>query len=60
MMEIAERIQCPFCGEESTVSVDTTVASQQLVTDCEICCRPLTLRIESTPGEILSLEVSGS
>ena len=59
-MEVSERIQCPFCGAVFVLAVDTTISNQQLITDCEVCCRPLTLRVESEPGAILSLEVSGA
>jgi len=54
-----ESIRCPFCGQWFEVAVDTTVASQSFVTDCEICCRPLEVVAQCEPGEILSLDVRG-
>ena len=38
----------------------TSVPSQRLVTDCEVCCRPFQVHAECEPGEILSLEVASS
>ena len=58
-MEISETISCPFCGQSFDLSIDTSVASQRFVTDCEICCRPFTVSVEAEPGEILSLNVEG-
>ena len=59
-MLVEESIQCPFCGQAFEVSIDTSIERQQFTTDCEICCRPLEIRVESEPGEILSLEISGN
>jgi len=58
-MLVNTSISCPFCGQEFELPIDTSVESQQFVTDCEVCCRPFTVRAESEPGEILSVEVSG-
>jgi hypothetical protein len=54
-MEISEPISCPFCGQTFDISIDTSIASQRFVTDCEICCRPFTIVVEAEPGAILSL-----
>ena len=59
-MQVEESIQCPFCGQTSEVTIDTSVASQSFVTDCEVCCRPMEIRVECEPGEVISLEVASS
>jgi len=56
-MQDFEKIQCPFCGQEFEVSIDTSQPSQQFITDCEICCRPFEILAECEDGEILSLDV---
>lgn len=58
-MEIAAEVACPWCGETCTVVVDTSHEEQQLVTDCEVCCRPFEIHVTSEPGEILGLDVRG-
>jgi hypothetical protein len=58
-VQSSESVQCPFCGQTFELVVDTSVASQRLTTDCEICCRPLEISVECEPGEVLSLEVQG-
>jgi hypothetical protein len=39
-------IDCPYCGESIEISVDVSVPSQQYIEDCQVCCRPITLRVE--------------
>lgn len=56
-MEVDETIACPFCGQSFALVIDTSAASQQFVTDCEICCRPFLVRVECEAGEVLSLSV---
>ena len=38
-------ISCPYCGEAITILVDGSVEEQQYVEDCQVCCRPIDLRI---------------
>lgn len=59
-MQVSESVQCPFCGQEFELVVDTSVESQRFTTDCEVCCRPFEVWAECEPGEVISLEVSGS
>ncbi|MBM3838947.1 MAG: CPXCG motif-containing cysteine-rich protein [Verrucomicrobia bacterium] len=57
-LELAESIQCPFCGQRFELTVDTSIPSQRFTTDCEVCCRPFEVVLECEPGAILSLDVS--
>jgi hypothetical protein len=59
LMEVSERVQCPFCGQWFEIVIDTSTGFQRFTTDCEICCRPFEVIAECEPGEILSLEVVG-
>ena len=38
--------QCPYCWEEVSMLLDTSVHSQTYIEDCEVCCNP----IEVTPS----------
>lgn len=58
-MQIPEFIQCPFCGQGFDLVIDTSVARQTFVTDCEICCRPMSVSADCQPGEIIELTVAG-
>jgi transposase-like protein len=59
-MEVSETVQCPYCGQGFDLVVDTSIADQRFITDCEVCCRPFEVFAETEPGEILSLQVQGS
>jgi len=56
-VEVAETIQCPFCGQRFEIVVDTSMGTNRFTTDCEVCCRPMEIVAECEPGEILSLDV---
>ena len=40
-----ENIQCPYCWELITVLVDPSLAEQEYVEDCQVCCRPILLHV---------------
>lgn len=39
-------IDCPYCGESIEILIDASIRSQQYIEDCQVCCRPITLRVE--------------
>ncbi len=38
-------LMCPYCGEVISVLVDCSVTEQSYIEDCEVCCRPIQLRV---------------
>lgn len=43
---------CPHCGEAISVLADVSVARQEYVEDCEVCCRPMRLVIVVDDGDV--------
>ena len=39
-------IYCPYCGEKISILIDASVESQQYIEDCQVCCRPIDIRVE--------------
>lgn len=37
------KLYCPYCGEAISIVVDESVAEQQYIEDCEVCCRPMVI-----------------
>lgn len=37
---------CPYCGEPLELLVDASAGPQQYVEDCQVCCRPIQVRVE--------------
>jgi uncharacterized Zn finger protein len=45
-MSDAAWVSCPYCGESIEHVVDSAGGeSQEYVEDCEVCCRPWTVRV---------------
>lgn len=51
-------IECPFCGEPISTSIDTSQGDHSTIEDCTVCCRPMQLVIRCEPGEVEDVEVS--
>jgi hypothetical protein len=49
-------VECPFCGEPGSIQVepgDAEPGEQEFVQDCEVCCRPWSVRVQvGHDGEI--------
>ena len=56
-MQTHETVPCPFCGQDCTLSVETSLPRQDFTTDCEVCCRPFRVHVEAEDGEIICVEV---
>ncbi len=50
--------QCPYCWEEISVLLDSSVASQTYVEDCEICCNPMEIRVVFEENELVNFEAA--
>jgi DNA-directed RNA polymerase subunit RPC12/RpoP len=52
-MQEEREIQCPYCWETFTILVDPSEGDSSFVYDCEVCCRPIDVRVTvSDDGEI--------
>lgn len=40
-----QAIGCPYCGETISILVDDSLPQQEYVEDCQVCCRPIVLRV---------------
>ena len=36
-------INCPYCGEQIHVLVNTEDAGVEYIEDCQVCCRPISI-----------------
>ncbi|MEE9320136.1 MAG: CPXCG motif-containing cysteine-rich protein [Granulosicoccus sp.] len=46
-----ERIHCPYCGESFDIIIDCSVESQSYIEDCQICCRPISISVSTSPDQ---------
>ena len=38
-------LQCPYCWEFIDVTIDCSAGDQDIIEDCEVCCKPVRLII---------------
>lgn len=56
-MHDALMIECPHCGETFSLAFDVSEGSADMIIDCEVCCRPMSVCVRVTDGEIEGVEV---
>ncbi|UPG83913.1 CPXCG motif-containing cysteine-rich protein [Luteibacter aegosomatis] len=44
-------IACPYCGETIDVAVDVSAGNQTYTEDCQVCCRPIVMRLTVDEGD---------
>ena len=44
--------QCPYCWEQVSILLDTSVKNNVFIEDCEVCCNPLEFTV-SFENEVL-------
>ena len=50
-------ITCPYCGEHITILTDGSVEEQQYIEDCQVCCRPMDVRVSVSENGRCQVEV---
>ena len=51
-------VDCPYCGETIDVLIDGSVAEQQYIEDCQVCCRPINFSVSVDEYDEVSVKVS--
>lgn len=39
-------VDCPYCGEVISLTLDSSGGSQRYIEDCHVCCRPITVVLD--------------
>lgn len=47
---------CPYCWEEISFLLDTSVPNQKYVEDCEVCCNPIEIAVVFDESDLVSFE----
>lgn len=51
-MQEAQEVECPHCGASTVFFVDPSEGTrQQLIEDCQVCCRAILFHVELFEGE---------
>lgn len=49
--------QCPYCWEEISMLMDSSIRTQIYIEDCEVCCNPIEIKVVFDNFELVSLDV---
>ena len=52
-----KNVECPYCGEFIEVLIDCSVAQQDYIEDCQVCCKPIIFNVEVDSEGNLSVSV---
>ncbi|MGD2118935.1 MAG: CPXCG motif-containing cysteine-rich protein [Chromatiales bacterium] len=42
-------VTCPYCGEQIELLIDSSIAEQQYIEDCQVCCQPINIEVWVDP-----------
>jgi hypothetical protein len=49
--------QCPYCWEDISMLLDSSIRKQTYVEDCEVCCNPIEITPKFDKNELISFQV---
>jgi len=50
-------LDCPYCGESFSSTIDLSAGSQRYVEDCVVCCRPIEVHVRvDDAGELAGVD----
>ena len=52
-----QTIGCPYCGESIDILIDPEDLYESYIEDCQVCCRPITMKVMTDGAEELWVEV---
>lgn len=58
-MEIEHFFTCPYCWQEISMVLDLSVAEQNYIEDCEVCCRPIQINYAAENYELTDFSADG-
>ena len=50
---------CPFCWQQISMLLDTSIKKQIFIEDCEVCCNPIEINVTFRNKELTSFYVTG-
>ena len=53
-----KKVYCPYCGERISVLLDPSVPHQNYIEDCQVCCRPMNIRVTVSADNRCELEAT--
>jgi len=48
---------CPYCFQQISMLIDTSLPHQEYIEDCEVCCNPIEIKTTIEDSMIVNFEV---
>jgi|TARA_R110000868_G_C10638852_1_gene743939 hypothetical protein len=50
--------QCPYCWEDISMLLDSSIRKQTYIEDCEVCCNPIEITPEFQDQELIGFSAT--
>jgi len=47
---------CPYCWQNISMLLDSTISDQSYIEDCEVCCNPIQITIRFLNSELVEFQ----
>ncbi|MFD1162871.1 MULTISPECIES: CPXCG motif-containing cysteine-rich protein [Hwangdonia] len=47
---------CPHCWENISMLLDSSIANQKYIEDCEVCCNPIQVSVQFSNSELIHFQ----
>ena len=49
--------QCPYCWQDISMLLDTSIQNQTYIEDCEVCCNPIQVSVKFSNSKLIDFHV---
>ena len=49
---------CPYCWQNISMLIDSSIETQSYIEDCEICCNPIQIDFTFLENELITFEAN--
>ena len=54
---LEHNFQCPYCWQDISMLLDTSIPNQTYIEDCEVCCNPIQVTVKFNNYELVDFHV---
>lgn len=48
--------QCPYCWQDISMLLDSSIENQSYIEDCEVCCNPMQISVKFKNSELIDFQ----
>ncbi|HLS31941.1 MAG TPA: CPXCG motif-containing cysteine-rich protein [Flavobacteriaceae bacterium] len=57
---LTHNFNCPYCWQEISVLIDTSIDEQHYIEDCENCCNPIEINLKIRNKQLVNFSIQKS